>query len=421
MAQNLKDRLKRIQGTKVQRGSVSAADDLPDKLKPICPDFVWPGWTEAGFKTYKRELKQELMIPAAFPQSLAILIGDLQRMGYIPEPTDLLFFDLETTGLSGGAGTLAFLAAFGRFIHGELHITQYLLLDYPGESDFIELAVKEFDSSADGNKPVMVTYNGKTFDSQILKTRCLMNGISVPDNHHVDLLHPGRRLWKRMLPDCSQVTIEVSALSLDRTGDIPGAMAPDIWFSFLKTGDNRELLGICDHNVKDIYGLAALFLAFNEIALEPFAQGKKYRIDEEALALAWFNTFKKNNHSFFLEESFRAYSETGERLLKTAAQRECTRAVFTLGMEYFKKGQGEEGRSLMLLLAENDDIPGSLKSAVFRSLAIDAEWRIRDISLALGYTGSALAVQEISGSQRDELLKRQSRLEEKKNNENACN
>ena len=346
----------------------------------------WPDWTEAGFKTLKREVLLELKtpLPEAFPSALPIVVPDLLRTRRNRLFEDLLFFDLETTGLSGGAGTIAFLAAFGRFVKPDISgktsvntgtvnilITQYLLLDYPGESDFIERVVGEFAAPP----PLVVTYNGKCFDSQILKNRCLMNGMTPPEYFHADLLHPSRRLWKRMLPDCSQATIEVSVLGLDRTGDVPGAMAPEIWFSFLQSGDNSELLAICDHNVRDITGLASLFLALNEIAADPLESFDRFHFDREAIAFLWRSSIRRNPQLFGDEEKM-----TGEALLRNAAR---------------------NGSPLAALI-----------------LAKDAEWRLKNYELALEYTNLALASQEISEELREDFKRRRIRLENKRKMKN---
>jgi len=375
MSVDLKARLRRYRDirklpsstTEEPRGTLSTTEEKKDP---------WPDWTEAGFKTLKREVFRELKIPElevpvpeAFPAALPIVVPDIRHMGKLPLPGELLFFDLETTGLSGGAGTIAFLAAFGRFAKGGagISITQYLLLDYPGESDFTGKAAGEFTASP---PPLVVTYNGKSFDSQILKTRCLMNGIKPPEYFHADLLHPARRLWKRRLPGCSQATIEVSVLGLDRAGDVSGAMAPEIWFSFLRSGDNSELLSICDHNVRDITGLASLFLALNVIAAAPIESLDRFRFDMEALALLWRNAVRRNPRFFGDEEK-----KTGEELLRNAAR---------------------NGSPLAELI-----------------LAKNAEWCLRDYGLALEYTNSALASQEISEGLRENLERRRIRLEKK--------
>ena len=208
-----------------------------------------------------------------------------------------------------------------------------------------------------------------------------MNGVMVPEYWHADLLHPARRLWRRLLPDCSQSTIEVSVLGLDRAGDVSGAMAPDIWFSFLKTQNNRELLSICDHNVRDITGLASIFLTLGEISSDPIGSKKRFVLDEEALALSYRKALKKNPDFFVntatarngsADDMFPCYTKTEDLLLESAAQN------------------------------------GSLRAAI--SMAINAEWRLKDINAALKYTDLALTCADISGDCRDSLEKRRSRL-----------
>jgi uncharacterized protein YprB with RNaseH-like and TPR domain len=278
------------------------------------------------------------------PGDLPLLIPDLFRYAAggrgLPGPEDLLFFDLETTGLSGGAGTVAFLAAFGRFVPagrdaggaarcgtesgGEggafrLRVTQYLLLDYPGEYDFLRALLPEW-GGREGRPPLTVTYNGKCFDSPMIKTRCLMNGLEPPLFYHADLLHPCRRLWKRVLPNCSQAAVETLIPGLDRDGDTPGALAPDIWFSFLRSGDASALRGVCDHNVKDVAGLAAIFLALAAIADRPLEAEDAWRCDAEQLALCWRRALVPE-------------ADCGPLLLRRAAERGFPRACRQLSME----------------------------------------------------------------------------------------
>ena len=376
MSQNLKARLKQIHNTRSSRTLKNENSISEEKLTAL-----WPGWEEAGFMTLKREVIRELSFPfpCSFPDALAIIIPDFANIikngtGLLPLPEELLFFDLETTGLSGGAGTIAFLAAFGRFIpSGEkntlLSITQYLLLDYPGEYNFVERIAEEFSGS---KTPVLITYNGKSFDSQIFHNRCLMNRVKIPEYYHGDLLHPARRLWKNILPNCSQATIEVSVLGLDRTGDVSGALAPDIWFSFLRNSNNDELLQICEHNEKDITGLAHLFLTMKEIAKDPLKSREKISFDEEALAFTWEKAVKYNT---FL--SCPELKTLGDIILKNAAKK------------------------------------GFRRASSYKYLAINAEWKEKNFSLALDYTRKALELSDLNDNCRYDLEKRLSRLERK--------
>ena len=50
----------------------------------------------------------------------------------------VVFFDLETTGLSGGAGTLAFLAGCGWFGDDGFHVRQFFLTGPAGEPAMLD-------------------------------------------------------------------------------------------------------------------------------------------------------------------------------------------------------------------------------------------------------------------------------------------
>ena len=63
---------------------------------------------------------------------------ELSLLGGVPEPLDrapraLLFVDLETTGLAGGAGTYAFLVGCAFFEPHGFRIRQYFLPGYQHE------------------------------------------------------------------------------------------------------------------------------------------------------------------------------------------------------------------------------------------------------------------------------------------------
>jgi len=368
MAFTLKDRLDRIKELKKSEPHTQARNnDIPsDDISA----FTDNNWVTCGFKALKREIVLPALfnVKTALPRALAIIVPDL-AYGKLPSPEDFLFFDLETTGLSGGAGTTAFLAAFGRLLsNGKMLITQYLLLDYPGESDFLEAVLKEFKN----DNSVVVTYNGKCFDSQILKTRCLMNGIKPPQYFHADLLYPARRLWKNIIHDCSQSSIETKILGLDRGDDIPGSFAPEIWFEFLKTGKTDRLMGICRHNCADITGLACVLGAMICAAADPFDAGFSYDIDR--IALYWRDFNRRHND--------KNLQLMGDRLLRFAA----------------------ESKSLYM---------PNKKAAVFRALAVDSERKLKNLSLAVKYVKKGLALKEAGQFWKNEFEHRLKRLERK--------
>jgi hypothetical protein len=397
MGENLRSRLRRIRearqagdGTRsaAPGGAKKAADTGADaagcsgagKAAAQSPAAL-PGaeWTGIGYLAAKRTVTMAapLAVPTELPRSLGILVPDMLRYGPVPPtPGDLVFFDLETTGLSTGPGVVAFLAAFGRLAGDGFRVDQYLLLDYPGETGFLEALLGEFAPKAAGYPPpLVVSYNGKSFDSQLLKIRCLMNGFPPPEAAQADLLHPSRRLWKRALPSCSQASIETAVLGLDRSGDVPGSMAPDIWFAFLKTGDPSDLAGVWDHNARDVLGLLGIFCALCRIAEDPFTGGERFRCDRGDLALWWRRALRVHGEAAFGPGT----AQTGEALLRAAA---------------------EAGH-------------GSAAYAYRRGLAIEAEWKRKDPASALRQVDLFLALSEIQGTMTDDMLRRRERLLEK--------
>jgi uncharacterized protein YprB with RNaseH-like and TPR domain len=438
MAQNLKNRLQIIREAKTSSAVPKTEkpphtlcenpfEKIADNDAGFFPDAKWKSF---GYQALKRTVKVNLPfpVPEFFPNAMAIIVPDLFRYGNIPRHEDIVFFDLETTGLSGGAGTLAFLASFGRISTDkkkELVIEQYLLLDYPGEADFIEALKAEISRPGQsGAASLIVSYNGKTFDSQIFRNRCLMNAVVPPEYFHADLLHPSRRLWKHILNNCSQGTIETEILGLDRSGDTPGALAPEIWFSFLRSGYTHELIGICDHNIRDIMGLASLFLLMGKMAASPLETLALYNFDLENLALLWReamfrygiiqrNTRTKISYGPSAPEKIifgKKEKDLAEILLTAATERLMPRALYVQGLNLLKSEKSEKGRSFMETLIASSNATVDLKLKAFRSLAIDAEWRLQDIKAALLYTESALSLPEIADNMKNELEHRRERL-----------
>jgi hypothetical protein len=176
---------------------------------------------------------------------------------------NLLFFDIETTGLSGGAGTTIFLAGFCSVIREEARIVQYFLNDLSSERLFLRLISDHLATDS-----ILVSYNGKSFDYNIIRNRFILNRISDEGltHAHVDLLHSSRRLWKGMFSDFSLGTVERMALGVSRTDDIPGFLIPDVYFDYLKGMDvPQKLEKVFFHNRLDVLSLLALFVKQLEI------------------------------------------------------------------------------------------------------------------------------------------------------------
>ncbi len=202
-----------------------------------------------------------------------------------PVPAErIVFFDLETTGLSGGAGTIAFLSTVGHFEGAGLVLRQTFLSDYPGEREFLASVISRL-----GEAEWVVTYNGAAFDMPLLQTRCVLNRIAMPPVRHIDVLHDCRRFWGRKALSCSLTSMEALVLKKERDEDIPAALVPRVWLDYVKTEAPREdqsalLSLVWQHNVQDVVSLARLFVLIESAYRAPDSAVVQYAIDPAGLA-----------------------------------------------------------------------------------------------------------------------------------------
>lgn len=170
---------------------------------------------------------------------------------------NFIFLDTETTGLSYGTGTFAFLIGLGRYANNTFRLTQLFMQNPSSESAQLYF-LEEYLASCKS----IVSYNGKSFDIPLLTTRYLYNQFPVPFNDlvHIDLLHISRKLWRNRVQTCALGNIEDSILGFERTSDdIPGWQIPQIYNDYLITHDPTEIQRVIYHNAMDIVSLAALF------------------------------------------------------------------------------------------------------------------------------------------------------------------
>lgn len=208
-------------------------------------------------------------------------------------PGRVVYLDTETTGLAGGAGTLAFLIGVGRHSDAGFAVRQLFLPGPEHERSQLE-ALTELVAGA----TTVVTYNGASFDLPLLRSRFALNRLPDPLARvpHLDLLTVARRLWRETLPDCSLSTVERSILGARRShDDIPGAEVPARYVAFLRRGDVAGLHGVLTHNRTDIVALAALRSRVERLLDDPAAARPPEahalgswleRLGEDELALA---------------------------------------------------------------------------------------------------------------------------------------
>lgn len=163
------------------------------------------------------------------------------------------FFDIETTGLS--PSTYVFLCGMMFLRGGQFVIEQAFARDYSEEMGMLLYTRQTLDRF-----PVLVTYNGASFDVPFIRTRMAVGRIEYEGpREHVDLLIPARQRFGGVLPNCKLGTIERHLRNTDREDDIPGSEIPDAYHEFVRTGDARKIKRILHHNRMDLLAMACLF------------------------------------------------------------------------------------------------------------------------------------------------------------------
>ena len=172
---------------------------------------------------------------------------------------NLLFLDTETTGLAGGAGTMAFLVGVGFFDDDRFVIEQYFVRRFAEERAVLSQFFKRLQGIIHSHG-ALVSFNGKSYDLPLLHNRAVLHRFSrFPEvTAHIDILYPARRLWKNHLPDCSLKTLERALAGVSRQGDVPAHLIPEIYFRYLRTLDPTPLRGVLYHNQLDIVSMVAL-------------------------------------------------------------------------------------------------------------------------------------------------------------------
>lgn len=194
--------------------------------------------------------------PAAFsPDARALKLLLPEAPDQIADPDEWLFLDTETTGLSGGSGTYPFLVGLAWWDGGGLEIEQLFMREYSEERSLL-FALRE----RIAERPVLVTFNGKSFDWPLLETRYRMSRrLSLPTPRaHLDFLHPARNLWRLRLGSVRLSELERHVLGWDRGADLLSGLIPQIYFDYLRGGPPERLVPVLNHNQMDLRGLAAL-------------------------------------------------------------------------------------------------------------------------------------------------------------------
>lgn len=313
------------------------------------------------------------------------------------------FLDTETTGLSGGAGTMAFMVGLGYFDETGFRLRQYFLRD-PGDEPAMVEALAEILPQFEA----LVSFNGRGFDVPILENRFILARIPPPTAGmpHLDLLPPARRLWRHRLSSCALTSLEREVLGVQREqDDVPGGLIPYLYRDYLRTGDARAMKRVLYHNAVDILSLVTLAAHLCRIFADPWAGETPGGAEFYGLG-RWYEAENK------LAEAERAYrAAIGTDHISDLH----AKSLRDLGYLLKRAGRRHEAFACwqQLALETKDDALAHVELAKY------FEWHVGDLALAAGWTRVALAQAEDwpTGTRRDdalaELRHRLARLERK--------
>lgn len=194
--------------------------------------------TYSGYNTSMKEIAK------TFPNNLKY---DLNKLG---NPEKILFFDIETTGLSPKNSNLYLIGCI--HIGDEITFKQWFAQSLGDEVLLLQSFysyVKDFD--------ILIHFNGDSFDLPYIRECSSQYYLFNPLDkmHSVDIYKMIRYLKKPLnLQHMNQKSIE-EYLGLKRKDIYTGGDLIDFYFSYLKSRDTKILDLLLLHNEEDLLGM----------------------------------------------------------------------------------------------------------------------------------------------------------------------
>ncbi|MEH7093420.1 ribonuclease H-like domain-containing protein [Neobacillus vireti] len=312
---------------------------------------------------------------------------------------ELFFFDTETTGLGGGVGNTIFIIGYASVFGEELILRQHILPNPGAEVPLYHSFLEKV------NYRTLVTYNGKSFDWPQVKTRHTLVREHVPKLPafgHFDLFHAARRLWKHKLDRMKLSIVEKEVLGVERMDDIPGYLAPIIYFDFIESKQPDGMLGILKHNEIDILSLVTLY---THLTFQLSGMDQNQTRPETYEVGRWFASLGE--------------TEQAKKVLATLTKEQditSKQAKLLLAYQQKKERNWSSARDLFLEVVDSKDL--QIRAEACIELAKIFEHRLKDLSKAIKYCQEAIhsvSADPINGKKPlvDQLQTRLTRLEKK--------
>ncbi|ETP70655.1 hypothetical protein G159_00755 [Planococcus glaciei CHR43] len=317
--------------------------------------------------------------------------------------TPIVFFDTETTGLSG---TGAYIFLIGLLVQkdGHFEMTQYIMPDPSHEAAFLYETGLWRDE-----EPIIFSYNGKSFDWPQLMSRWTMHRQvlpKLPAPLQIDLFHGTKRIWKNELERMKLSTIEAEKLGFVREGDVPGYLIPPIYLDAVKSGYPDGLAKVLFHNELDILSLVSLYVLSSDLLREDLVSetsGAYTNIGK------WYADLKQ-------------FDQSATYLEHVTQERGSSAAMARYFLAIQKKRSGQYDEAVRLFKEAAPHLRGSVEVEAWIHAAKLYEHQLGDLDKAITMAGFAKQASEhtkVRTSLVLDIQKRLFRLDEKKRKKHA--
>ncbi|MFD1954774.1 ribonuclease H-like domain-containing protein [Paenibacillus thailandensis] len=363
--------------------------DEARKVRQAAEQSLGPEWERLGVKLVRSEAGEFLLRRIVYPPSfrhgthrlaeLSETAGHLAAFhpGETVEAEQILFLDLETTGLGVGTGNVPFMVGIAYWRQDGFTVEQ-ALIRHPAEEYAMLFYLRELFESF----RYLATYNGRTFDWPVVQNRLILNGYRnrMWEPLHLDFLHPARSIWRNTLPSCKLSRVEEERLGIVREDDVPGSLAPQLYFQFLADGNPLTVEGVFRHNETDMLSLACLAVRFGYLLAGDGGSGLPLPEEGEELVRT----------GLWLERMGRA--ENAEAMFAAAERsgRIDSGALLLLAARDKKAGNWQRAVLLWQKAIHCESRLGTTFYEAYTELAMYYEHKAKNIELALHYTKEAL-------------------------------
>ncbi|WP_421379141.1 ribonuclease H-like domain-containing protein [Bacillus salacetis] len=414
MELSLKNKLNRMKNH-IVREPISSAPKQPEPDKDIEIPYM-AAWSSHGVRPYY--LDEDYCLIREKIYSLSDFHGKYQ-LGSLREAVqawnqfqgthplsanglaaeDLFFFDTETTGLGGGTGNTIFLLGYARVEQDKLILRQHILPQPGSEIPLYHSFLEKVDYNT------LVTYNGKAFDWPQVKTRHTLireHVPKLPSFGHFDLFHGSRRLWKSQMDSVKLSNVEKEILDFHRTDDVPGYLAPMIYFDYVERRDPEGMLKVLLHNELDILSLVVLYahLSFQILGVDSTQTS-----GEKLLVGKWFD---------YLGDKEQAIARL-EQLVSEEVGEETIAAKHSLAFQYKRLKKYSNAYDYWLEVHESG--PAELRVEACVELAKLTEHQFKQLERAMMFSEKAYEEMNKRAIKNEKILmeleKRIQRLERK--------